>query len=97
MPFSVEYVMKRPSKEVEFPTEGSEKDKLAVLREDHNISSSVFFSEDGLTRTLRHTASDARTYNDFYAQAQLYWEKSKVVQACNDSNVDITMYIVENT
>ena len=98
MPFVVEYTMKRPNKEVDFPVEDlPQKDVLSNLREDYDILSEVTFSEDGLTRTLRHTAKDANTYNDFYTQAQPCWEKAKILPACSELNIDLTMDIVENT
>lgn len=98
MPFVVQYVMKRPNKEVAFPVEdGPQKDFLAQLREEHDILSEVFFSDDELTRTLRHTAADSNTYNKFYIQAQPCWEKAKILPKCSDLDIDLTMDIVENT
>ena len=97
MPFVVEYVLTRSSKEIDFPTEGAQRDKLAELREEYNISSEIFFSEDELTRTLQHTASDAQQYSAFYEKAQPLWEKEKVVQKFGNLDIDLTMSIVENT
>ena len=98
MPFVVEYIMERPNKEVDFPQNGSqEKDSLASLRQEYNISSEVNFSDDGLIRTLRHTASSAEVYSSFYEHALGIWEKSKIIQTCGNLDIDVTMGIVENT
>ena len=97
MPFVLEYTFTRPNKEVEFPLGGPQEESLQQLREQYNISSEVLFSEDGLVRTLRHTAPSAQDYGDFYEKAQPIWEKAKIMQKCGDVNVDVSMSIVENT
>lgn len=97
MPFVVEYIQTRPNENVEFPLEGSQKDKLAELREEYNISSKIIYSDDMLTRTLQHTASDSQQYSAFYEKAQPLWEKSKVVEKCGNLDIDISMGVIENT
>lgn len=97
MPFTVEYVMKRPNKEVDFPTKGSQSEKLSELREQYNVSTEVFFSDDELIRTLRHTTDTVSEYSSFYEQAQALWEKEKISDQCASLNIDLSMEVVTNT
>ena len=97
MPFIVEYVMKRPNKEIDFPTNGSQSDNLSKLREEYSVSTEVFFSEDELTRTLRHTTDSVKDYSDFYEKAQPLWEKEKISDKCATLDISLTMDVVENT
>lgn len=96
MPFVVEYQMERPNKEIEFPTTG-EQEELSKLREEYSVFSEVFFSDDELTRTLRHTTSSAQEYSAFYEKAQPLWEKGKISDQCASLDISLTMDVIENT
>lgn len=89
--------MKRPNKEIDFPTSGSQSETLSKLREEYSVSTEVFFSEDELTRTLRHTADSVKDYSDFYEKAQPLWEKEKISDKCAALDISLTMDVVENT
>lgn len=97
MPFTVEYVMKRPNKEVDFPKNVDEAEKLSELREEYSVSSEVFFSDDELIKSVRHTTDTVSEYSAFYEQAQLLWEKEKISDKCASSNIELTMEVVTNT
>jgi hypothetical protein len=97
VPTIIEYVMKRPNKETDFPDNGEQTEALAQLREEHSVSTEVFFSDDELTRTLRHIAPNINEYRSFYEKAQLLWDKEKIVDKCAKLNIDISMDVVENT
>ena len=97
MPFVVEYVMKRPNTEVDFPTNGAQTEELSKLREEYSVSTEVFFSEDELTRTLRHTTDSVKDYSSFYEKAQPLWEKGKISDQCASLDIALTMDVVENT
>jgi hypothetical protein len=97
MPFVVEFVMQRPNKEVDFPTNGSQTEELSKLRKEYSVSTEVFFSDDELIRTLRHTANSVKQYSSFYEKAQLLWEKEKVLEKCTSLGVALTMDVIENT
>lgn len=97
MPFVVEYQMTRPNKEIEFPTASEEQEELSKLREEYSVSTEVFFSEDELTRTLRHTTSSVQEYSSFYEKAQPLWEKVKISDQCVSLDIALTMDVIENT
>ena len=97
MPFVVEYQMKRPNKEIEFPTTGEQQEELSNLREEYSVSSEVFFSDDELIRTLRHTTSSVQEYSSFYEKAQPLWEKVKISDHCASLDIALTMDVIENT
>ena len=97
MAIVVEYIMKRPNTEVDFPTNGAQTEELSKLREEYSVSTEVFFSDDELTRTLRHTASNIEEYGRFYEQAQFLWGKEKIADKCAALDIILTMDIVENT
>lgn len=97
MPFVVEYVMKRPNTEIDFPTNGAQTEEFSKLREEYSVSSEVFFSDDELIRTLRHTASSVQEYSSFYEKAQPLWEKLKISDQCASLDIALTMDIIENT
>ena len=97
MPFVVEYQMKRPNKETDFPDNGEQTEVLAQLREEHSVSTEVFFSDDELIRTLRHTTSSVQEYSSFYEKAQPIWEKVKISDHCASLDIALTMDVIENT
>lgn len=98
MPFVVEYQMERANKEIEFPTTGEQQqEELSKLREEYSVSSEVFFSDDELTRTLRHTTSSVQEYSAFYEKAQPLWEKGKISDQCASLDISLTMDVIENT
>jgi hypothetical protein len=97
MPIVVEYVMKRPNKEVDFPTNGAQTEEMSKLREEYSVSTEVVFSDDELIRTLRHTAPSIKEYGAFYEHAQFLWGKEKIADKCASLDIILTMDIVENT
>lgn len=97
MAIVVEYIMKRPNTEVDFPTNGAQTEELSKLREEYSVSTEVFFSDDELIRTLRHTASSAQEYSSFYEKAQPLWEKVKISDQCVSLDIALTMDVIENT
>jgi len=98
MPFTVEYVMTRSSKSVEFPEiSGDERDTLSSLREEHNVYSEVIFSSDELVKTSRHTTPTMEDYTAFYTEAQTYWTKSNFIDDCGKLDIHVSMSVVENT
>tara|TARA_R110001632_G_scaffold109879_1_gene220239 strand:+ start:171 stop:467 length:297 start_codon:yes stop_codon:yes gene_type:complete len=98
MALVVEYVMQRPSTDVEFPVlDSQEQSSVESLRERYHVNSAITISEDGLTWTMRQSCDDVTEYGDFYQAAGPHWDKSKIVTRCSEHNIDISMSIVENT
>ena len=98
MPFTVEYVMTRSSKNVDFPEiSGAEQDSLSLLREQHSVSSEVILSSDGLIKTTRHTTPNIENYTAFYSEAQKHWTRSNIIDNCSNLDIHVSMSVVENT
>ena len=94
----VEYVMVRPDCTVDFPVL-TEEDQAAidVLREKYGIVSSTKVSDDGLTWTMRQSASEVAAYGSYYKDGKKHWDKSRVVARCGELNIDISLNFIENT
>lgn len=93
----VKYVFTREDTSVDFVENTESVDlEMAALREKYNITATVDYSEDELTKTLIQEAKDMDTYVNFYNEASAIWEKTKHISTCGKRNISVTMDVLEN-
>lgn len=93
----VKFVFIREDTSVEFVENPESVDlKMAALREKYNITATVEYSEDGLTKTLIQEANDMDSYVNFYNEATPLWEKTKHIDSCSKRNISVSMDVIEN-